>query len=372
MTSDPPPVANRARHVVVAGWSGTANLGDELLLRALLHLLERHGRQAVVVSRNPARTAAVHGVTAIGLADPMKMWSALRGADGLVLGPGGILQDETSAFSLPWHLARVAEARAAGVPVVGIGLGAGPLRRRSSPPLVRRALGSSNVRGVAVRDQASFDQLARCGVASSQLVCGADLALTLPPVTVPAGDHIAVCLRPHDPTGHALPLQQLPAGALSAQRVRSLAAGLDEVATRTGRPLRFVALDADRDAVFHELVASHMSAPVAHVVPGLDDVLDELGSACLVVAMRFHAGIGAVLAGRPAVLVGYAPKVTALAGQMGLAGHLVTDDDAGHARLGTAALAALGTESRNAAATAHERLAPLTEVHDEVLRRLWD
>src|SRR5690606_39424731 len=121
-------------HVVVAGWSGTANLGDELLLRALLQRLAARDLGAVVVSRDPAATTALHGVPSLGLADLPGLVRALRRSRGFVLGPGGIIQDETSPFSLPWHLARIGQGELARRPIAGVVRRVGPLDRGRSRP----------------------------------------------------------------------------------------------------------------------------------------------------------------------------------------------------------------------------------------------
>jgi polysaccharide pyruvyl transferase CsaB len=315
--------------VVIAGWSGTENLGDELLLRALLGMLADRGLGATVVSRRPEVTRAVHGVHAIGLSDAAGLVAALRRSRGMVLGPGGILQDQTSPASLPWHLARVGEARAIRRPVVGVGLGAGPLARRGSRTLVGLALRRCQV--VAVRDEPSAALLAGCGV--DRVAVGVDLVLGLDAPRAAPEDRIVVCLRPHTPGGSIRPLRRLTAQDLDPARVRSIAGALDRLAADVGLPLHLVAMERGRDDHYHQLVADRLTAPVTTAVPDLDGVLEEVARSRLVVAMRYHAGVAALLAGRPAVLVGYAPKVRALAGQVGEPMALVADDPTGHAAI---------------------------------------
>lgn len=350
--------------VVVAGWSGTENLGDELLLRALLRRLAAHDLGAVVVSRDPAATTRLHGVPALGLADAVGLGRALRASQGVVLGPGGIIQDETSPFSLPWHLARVPQARLARRPLVGVGLGVGPLTRRGSLRLTGWALRHAGA--VAVRDEASADLLRRAGV--RRVEAGCDLVLGFGATQVEPLDRIVVCLRPHRPGGHTVPLQHLPASELDPQRVRSVAAGLDALAAVTGLPLHLVALEAGRDDRYHDLVAQHLRAPVTTAVPRIDDVLTEVAASRLVVAMRFHAGIAAVLGGRPAVLLGYATKVRSLATSLGPAAQLLADDPAGYASLPEAGSAVIGRDEHMA--ESRERLSRGLTAHDRALAAL--
>ena len=352
------------RGVVVAGWSGTANLGDELLLRSLLTMLAARGAAATVVSRDPSATRSLHGVDAIGLGDAVGLVRALRRSAALVLGPGGILQDETSPFSLPWHLGRALEAAVMRRPLVGVGLGAGPLDRRGSRAMVRAALRSH--RGLAVRDEPSATLLRGCGVTDVQVGC--DLALGLPSPDVAPVDRIVVCLRPHRPGGHRVPLRHLPDSELDPARVDAVAHALDALSTATGLPLHLVAMEAGRDDRYHQLVAERLRSPVTTGTPGLDDVVAAIGASRLVVAMRFHAGIAALLSGRPVVLLGYMPKVVALAGEIGPGAALVEDTPAGYEGIADAAAAVAGRADD--VAEARERLRRGLAAHAAVLDRV--
>ena len=299
-----------APRVVVAGWAGSTNLGDELVLEALGRKLRAAGATPVVVSQHPSRTVADQGLSAVGPA-PWAVARAARDAAGLVFGGGGLLQDETSPFNLPYHLVRPTLARAVGRPVVGVGLGAGGLRSAVGRRLVRAALAGVPV---AVRDEGSVAALVAAGLPPP--VLAADLAVSLPRPQVAAQDAVAVSLRPWRTTGGVLPV--------AARRpttppcfVDKMAGALDAVADGTGLAVRFVALQADRDGPLHRDVADRMRAPSELLTPGREGVVAAVAACRVVVAMRYHAGIAALLGGRPSVLLGYSPKVPALAADVG-------------------------------------------------------
>jgi polysaccharide pyruvyl transferase WcaK-like protein len=105
--------------------------------------------------------------------------------------------------------------------------------------------------------------------------------------------------------------------------VAATAAELDRTARASGLDVHLVALQADRDGPLHDAVAARMSVPVTTARPSLADLPAEIGTGRVVLAMRYHGALCAVLAGRPAVLVGYSPKVDALAGELGPAGRLL-------------------------------------------------
>lgn len=356
-----PPSAERT--VVVSAYSGTDNLGDELLLQALLRRLPPFVRP-VVISVDPATTTERHGVEAVAERDLRGLARLLRTADVLILGPGGLLQDETSMWSLPRHLAKAVLARRLGVAVVGFGLGAGPLDTRLGRTLVARVLRDVPL---VVRDRSSARVLESVGL-EAQVT--ADLVFGLPPPEVGEEEVVVACLRAFGGRGGLVPARLTDRrDPRRSVRAAGLAAGLDALCRDTGWPLRLVALEGERDDAFHREVASSVSVEVELRRPGLPDLLDEVAAGRLVVASRYHAGVAALLSARPAVLVGYAPKVAALAAQADSPSVIgVPDDPTGWAALAVAGSRAL--EARGAAEAARERLVRAESVNLPLLRDL--
>lgn len=292
--------------VTVAAWVGSENLGDELVFRALSRQLHDRGADVEALSVDPDGTRSTHVVGARG-----RQSSLMQRRDLTVLGGGGLLQDETSTLNLDLHLAPVWAARARREPAVGVGLGAGRLTTRIGRATVRRSL-----RGIplAVRDAGSADLLEELGLARP--VLAADLVVSLPPPATLPADRIVACLRPWDGRRHRLPARlrrHRPDHSFAQGAARSL----DGLSEALGLPVHLVAFDAPKDAPLHESIAGRMASSVTTSVPGLDAVLDEVAASRLVVAMRYHGGIAATLAGRPSILVGYSSKVDSLAGELG-------------------------------------------------------
>jgi polysaccharide pyruvyl transferase WcaK-like protein len=316
-----------------------------------------------MVSVDPDGTRQDLDVDAIGWS-PVAVWRQAVGADAGVFGGGGIIQDETSLFNLPYHLARPAIWRARRVPWVGIGLGAHPLRFAASRLLVSRVLRSAGA--ITVRDPESArvleSLLPRPPIVASDLVFtmadGADGTSRGTGDPGPPEDVTVVSLRGW--TGRRL----LPAGSEGLRDtppgfVEAMAAALDQVATATRRSTRFVAFDGDNDDAVHAAVAARMTTPTERRVPDVHTVLADVATGRVVVAMRYHALVAATLAGRPAVALAYTPKVGRLAPRLGAGaatlGLAPTDiaripdalaDVAGHADAVLAARAALAQESR--------------------------
>lgn len=318
-----------ARHVFVNAWVGVDNHGDELLFERLrAHLDEAGAGQITVTSFDPASTRRLHGVEAVHPRNLLAVIRAIRQADLFVLGPGGLLQDASSPWNLPYQLHRAVIARALRVPILGMGLGADPMSRRGSGPLLRLALGRTEA--IVVRDGPSRDALSKHRL---DAVVTADLAFGAPPPLATDGDDIVVSLRPHR-RGGLVPVSW-QRHALDDEQIQAAAEALDQLALHLDAAVRFVAFEPHTDHPLHEAVAERMTRPSSCVVPADGGLVAEMADARLVVATRYHAGIAALVAGRPTVLIGYAPKVRALADATGVA--VLPDTNEALAGLPTAA-----------------------------------
>ena len=88
--------------IVISGYYGFANAGDEAMLAAIIKALRstEDSVELTVISGNPQATAAQYGVSSIHRFNPLEIFSALRSCDLLLSGGGSLLQDVTSKRSL--------------------------------------------------------------------------------------------------------------------------------------------------------------------------------------------------------------------------------------------------------------------------------
>ena len=147
----------RTSLILLAGYFGHGNAGDELILRLLRGALARDGVDVRYLSGpRPAFPGAVPR------GNPRAAFTALRDARALVLGGGELFQTRTSQRSLAAYLGLPAAMALQRKPfwVFGVGVDPAlpPYALRATAAIVRRA------RGVWVRDEASRSALARRGV----------------------------------------------------------------------------------------------------------------------------------------------------------------------------------------------------------------
>ncbi len=310
------------KRIVISGYYGFNNAGDEAVLGAMLDTMRENAGQRgeelsfTVLSANPSATAQRYGVHAIGRVDIFRIIAALFRADLFISGGGGLLQDATGfGLSVAYYLGLVLMARLLGKPTVFYAHGIGPVRRFYNRALTR--LIANRVNLITVRDEASREELARMGV-------------TKPPTYVTADP--AFLLEPPDHGNGALdkllePLDGRPKIGIAVRSwrgqeryLREIASAADFLANELTAGIVLIPMYQKEDLpVSRELAGLMSHTPVIleeNLAP--PQLLSLFTRLDLVLAVRLHALIFAAVAGVPLVGVGYDPKVDAFLGRLGL------------------------------------------------------
>ncbi len=157
--------------VVISGYFGFDNAGDEAILEAMLAELRalRPDVRPVVLSGDPPATEARFDVEAVPRLSVPAVLRALRGASLFISGGGSLLQDATGWGSVPYYAGLMRLAGHMGVPVFVYAQGIGPLRRRPLRALAQRALVAAAE--ITVRDRQSYETLRKMGVPEDKNDC---------------------------------------------------------------------------------------------------------------------------------------------------------------------------------------------------------
>lgn len=164
--------------VLISGYYGFGNLGDELILRAILNdvrSVDPEG-EITVLSVDPMRTAERFAVRAVHRTSPLDLVWSLRRCDLFISGGGTLLQDATSRRSLWYYLTILALAQRMGKRTMIYSQGVGPLLYPMDRRLTRRVL--ENVDAITLRDEESRKALEEIGLKHSVIVT-ADPVLSL-------------------------------------------------------------------------------------------------------------------------------------------------------------------------------------------------
>jgi polysaccharide pyruvyl transferase CsaB len=344
-------ITHHASRIIVLGWYGSDNTGDEAVLEATVGALRERGFANLhVLSTNPAKTSHQLRVTSSRRNLGLDTLQAMRDAKALVLGGGGLIQDGTSVYNLPLYAFFVAVARLMGLKVIGWGLGVEPIWTNLGKILTRFIC--RNASHFSVRDRVSLRLLLKAGVPADQIKVTTDPAflITPAPVSQPSneGSKVVFCLRsisdnhpginPH----YLLPVsirQRLVIGwkppvERKERLVRALARGVVLCVSEFGATVEMLPLwpgrdDAMLDAVVNE--ATRLGVPPervkrAEVEQTPRAIATYLASADLLVSMRLHALIFAATSGSPSLALAYARKMRGLMASLGMSRWVVEVD----------------------------------------------
>ncbi|MEL6130269.1 MAG: polysaccharide pyruvyl transferase family protein [Cyanobacteria bacterium J06628_4] len=315
--------------ILVCGFYGYHNLGDEAMLRGLRCWLRRCGCDfpLTVYSKDPEDTRGRHGVGVLDnryaprrraqLTQWARHWAAIATHPYFILGGGDLLRDApdrdvASEWLLPLERAIAARKRA-----LVLGISVGKLWRPETKARIRAAL--NRVDMIAVRDRTSRRRLVDLGVTQPVYIMG-DLALeAVSPMdnrSKSGSPHIGISVRA------VAGRSSEQSDTAFYQHLATMADRLIETHNATIDLIPFQAYPADFRRRYNPPVDDETA--IAQVVnlsryperltpvprlPSLDKLSDCLSRLDVMVGTRLHAVILAAGLGVPVLAIEYAPKV---------------------------------------------------------------
>lgn len=297
--------------ILLSGYYGFGNLGDEALLEVIVTQLRARYPSAElhVLSASPQATAAALGVQAVPRWDMRAVGAAVKNADVLLSGGGGLLQSATSLRSLLYYAGIVRTAVRAGKRVMVFAQSIGPL------DFFGRAIVREWCKGIAaatVRDARSQRLLA-------SLLPATAVTQTADPVFLYEAPRERVDLSGEGlEPGRPFAIVSVRRANGLRERYDAIARGVDRLAAAHGIRVAFLPIGGAADAeVSTEVIRRCTSAPVLLPECDLPRAASIIAQAHVVIGMRLHALILAASAGVPFLAIPYDPKVTALCEDLG-------------------------------------------------------
>lgn len=174
----------QTKRLIISGYYGYGNSGDEAVLHSiLLALREEAEKQSisidpVVLSINPESTKRMHGVKSVHRLKIRQIMGCIRSSDGLISGGGSMLQDTTGLWTIPYYLGVIKLAEWLGKPTFIYSQGLGPIRHKPYYPLIRHTFNRSQY--ISVRDTESIHFLRKIGVQDKSIEIVSDPVMGLP------------------------------------------------------------------------------------------------------------------------------------------------------------------------------------------------
>ncbi|QSX06127.1 polysaccharide pyruvyl transferase CsaB [Sedimentibacter sp. zth1] len=166
------------KNILLAGYYGFGNLGDEAILEMFLELFKNSKNidKVTVLSGNATETKDKYNVNAIGRYDIASVFSNLLKSDVLVFGGGSLLQDVTSKRSIYYYLSLIVLAKMLRKKVILLSQGIGPIHE-SNFKNVGRVLKKADI--ITVRDYKSIEILESMNVKKERIKFSADPVIDL-------------------------------------------------------------------------------------------------------------------------------------------------------------------------------------------------
>ncbi|MEM8503208.1 MAG: polysaccharide pyruvyl transferase CsaB [Cyanobacteria bacterium P01_D01_bin.1] len=292
--------------VVLCGYYGMGNGGDEALLASLLQMLPERV-VPVVLSGDPAQTQERYKVEAVARKSFGAVLQALWSADAFVWGGGSLMQDASSVLNPVYYAGLMLLAQLMGKQTIAWAQGIGPLNQPTSRWLTRWAL--ARCKAVSVRDHNSASLLSQW---NRTCLLAPDPVWALEPEAVKGlwelpAPRVAVALRPHR--------------HLTAERLDAIAQALNRFQQATGVCLLLVPFQPSRDLAIAEQIASQLSGPYyIYQLEQPQQIKGLFRGVEMTVGMRFHALVMSAAEGCRSFAISYDPKVDALAQSLELPG----------------------------------------------------
>lgn len=291
--------------VLLSGYYGFGNLGDEALLEVIVKQLRARfpAWELEVLSASPEQTSALLDVAATPRWNMSDVREAIRRADVVLSGGGGLLQSSTSLRSVVYYAGILREAIRLKRKTMIFAQSIGPLD--SLGKFVVRSL-CKGVTCATVRD-------GRSKVLLRQLLPGTPVEQTADPVFLYDLDVEEADLAREglDGTPYAI-FSVRKIGALK-EGVAMLARAADRLAEKHGVRVAFLPLGGASDAeVSTTVIRACKSAPMLLPECSLERAAAIIRGARVVVGMRLHALIFAARFGVPFLAIPYDPKVASL------------------------------------------------------------
>lgn len=303
----------RPYDVVVSGYYGFRNSGDDSILTAIISELKSAcpNISITVLSKNPAETAHLYGVNSIDRLDIFKIFSILGKTKLLISGGGSLIQDVTSSKSLYYYLSVMWLAKLRGAKVMLYSNGIGPVTKAKNFKHIEKAL--RKVDYITLREQPSMDELRKIVDPVSPCEVTADPVFAAAPADGKTVESALLgCGLSDDDKFFLITVRNWQ--RLDNEFESKICQFAEFIYSNYGIKPLVVPMQRIFDKDISERIAAKMNIPCAISSGGFSPevMMGVTERAQFVLGMRLHSLIYAVKAGIPSIALNYDPKVEAV------------------------------------------------------------
>ena len=287
--------------VLISGYYGFDNFGDELILNCLSQALISWGYTPVALSQNPEETTKLHQIQAIKRTDIKAIVKALGVCKAFISGGGGLFQDTTSIKSPLYYGFLVNLAYQMSKPVAIWGQGIGPLNSWLGQWITVESFKKAQL--ILVRDDVSKTWV--------ETHTGKIAYLMTDSVW---GINSEKALASDDPCRTGLCISLRPDKRLTDEWLNQLAHKIIQLQWPLEEGVSMISAQDHEDCAviekFSHILKTHVPQIKITTITDNTACLDVLSQAKACIAMRLHAGIVALKHQTPTFAITYDPKVS--------------------------------------------------------------
>ncbi|MGL4345574.1 MAG: polysaccharide pyruvyl transferase CsaB [Cellulosilyticaceae bacterium] len=301
------------KSVVISGYYGFDNIGDEAVLYAIIEALRAQVKdvEITVLSNMPEKTKALYQVGAINRWKIKEINKAIQNCDVLISGGGSLLQDVTSSKTIPYYLFIVKMAQFYKKKVVFYSQGIGPVNKPWSKCLMKYVC--NKVDHIFVREEVSQKTLEQLGVHKSPVTVAIDPVLGLS-CKQEIKEKVAQKLEGQKTVGIYLRPWQ------NDEAVVEALLPIVNHLTEHGYKVYGVPMYYKEDLKIAQMLSQKTNGKVNVIDHELSIEETIAYTACFefVIGMRLHSLIMAAAVGTPMLALSYDPKVTDFTKEIGV------------------------------------------------------
>ena len=290
----------RPNDVLVSGYYGYKNTGDDSLLKAIVQSLkeQKPNVSVTVLSKKPAETEEQYGVRSIQRYNIFKIIPLMKKTRLLISGGGSLLQDVTSTQSYKYYSFIIKMAMRYGAKVMVYANGIGPLNSEKNRLDCKKLL--DKVDKITLRDEQSLQELKSMGI-ENEIIVSADPAFSLNPSY--AGEkgknsYFVVSVRKW---------KRLPDDFSD-----KLSKVCNNIKEKYNVYPVFIPMQSWMDKEISNEIAQKCGGTVSEPFKEVETLIGLINNSEFVLGMRLHTLIYALSVNVPVVALSYDPKVDAI------------------------------------------------------------
>lgn len=300
---------NKLFDVVLFGYYGYSNSGDEAILKSIIGSLkeEKEDINILVLSRRPSETTKEHKVFAVNRYNIFQTIKYLKISRTIIYGGGSLIQDVTSTRSLMYYTLILKLSKYFGLKLMLYGNGIGPVLKERNLIRAQKALELCDY--ISLRDPESLTEIKRLGVKNENIHVSVD------PV-------FAIKLEENQRTEDIFKAEGIQLSGKyfivsvrmwrfnDPEFCRKMAEVIEGISRKYDIIPLYIQMNPDDIIIIKDIAGrTEGNCGIIKKVYDISNIMALIGGAEFVISMRLHALIYAVSGGIPVIGLSYDPKV---------------------------------------------------------------